>query len=72
MTKKEKKEEALRIKKEIEARQPPKNWEPPTKEKLAADNWVRYKNRRSSAKEEDVWSGKYKVSKHFDNGFGRW
>lgn len=51
MTKKEKKEEALKIKKEIGTRKPPKVWEPPGREKLAADNWVRYRSRKTCAKE---------------------
>ncbi len=52
MTKKEKKLEALRLKAEIEAKKPPKEWQPPTKEETDKQNWKRYRPRRREFDDE--------------------
>lgn len=70
MTKKEKLEEAKRLKAAIDAKKPlPEKMF--TKENGEKNNRKRYATKRS-AKGRVATLGKYKVSKHFDMGFDKW
>lgn len=76
MTKKEKREEALRIKKEIEAKKVMREGSTHvtgiTQKQKDDNNKRRYRNKNSRSKDWEMTMGKpFKVSKHFDPGWGK-